>query len=104
MKRFIFFLDKFFFDTGIIGVDGRVIIILISSENLRCRSGEVTSQRHTFCADAEGSRIVWDGIVRSERTCSGVDDGIEVTRPVPMAVSVFAIQPSNKVSIDKVEP
>ena len=103
MERFLLLFHKFGFHTGMIAFNRWVIIIGVLRWNF-CSGGSIVAlQRNAFCTDAKSSWIVRNWIVWSQRTSSCCDNGIEVTMPLPVPVSVFSAQPSYKVSIDKIE-
>jgi hypothetical protein len=78
MKRFFFFFHELRFDAVTVGVHSWVVIVDISTRNLRCWRREVTLKGNTFGAYAKSAWVVWDRVVRGERAPRGLNHGGEI--------------------------
>ena len=104
MEGLFFLLDEFSFNTiCVIGSDGGMIIILVTSGDLGGGSRKMTLQWDSFRADPKRSRVVWDWVVGTWRASGGGSHGGEIAMPVPVPICILAAEPTNEVTIDEME-
>jgi hypothetical protein len=104
VERLVLFFRKLHFYIGMIGVDGRVIIVLVLGWNFGCWGLEVTFEGDSLCTYSVCSRIVQRWIIRGKRVNSQLNHTLKITWPVPVSIGIFAAHPTDEFSINKMEP